>query len=157
MGSIENWELASYVVTVVGLPVAVVIFLLQERKQRVNEEIEIQQMLADSYNDFLKLVLRHPDLELLGPCQTQHLSKEQGERMRAILSILVSLFERVFILVWSPRMSDRDRRYFNSWEDLMREWCRRDDFRALLPELLLGEDEEFARHISRLAAEAGRQ
>ena len=154
MGSIENWELASHVVTVIGLPVAVIIFLLQERKQRVNEKIGIQQMLADSYNDFLKLVLRNPDLELLSSDQTPHLSKEQDERMRAICSILVSLFERVFILVWSPRMSEHDRRYFNSWEDLMREWCRRPDFRLLLPELLIGEDEEFARHISRLAAEA---
>jgi hypothetical protein len=38
----------------------------------------------------------------------------------------------------------------------MREWCRREDFRALLPRLLQGEDPEFAQFIRDLAArEAG--
>lgn len=154
MGSIENWEFASYVVTVVGLPVAIVIFLIQQRKQRVNEESEIQQTLADSYTDFLKLVLANPDLELLSSMRKPDLSQEQAERLHAICSILVSLFERAFVLTWSPRMSERDRRYFGSWEDLMREWCEREDFRALLPQLLIGEDKEFARYITKLAARA---
>jgi hypothetical protein len=33
----------------------------------------------------------------------------------------------------------------------MLEWCRRPDFRAALPALLEGEDEDFAQHIRRLA------
>ena len=33
----------------------------------------------------------------------------------------------------------------------MREWCQREDFRALLPTLLHGEDAEFAEYICRLA------
>jgi hypothetical protein len=37
----------------------------------------------------------------------------------------------------------------------MREWCRRDDFLALLPQLLQGEDPDFAAYIRRLAAEEG--
>jgi hypothetical protein len=34
----------------------------------------------------------------------------------------------------------------------MREWCRNSDFRAALPELLEGEDEDFQNHIRRIAA-----
>jgi len=34
----------------------------------------------------------------------------------------------------------------------MREWCRRKDFRATLPELLQGEDEDFTAHIRKIAA-----
>lgn len=157
MGAIENWELASYAVTVIGLPVAILIFALEQRKQRVNEETEIQQMLANSYTDFLKLVLANPDLRLLGSRRAPDLSPEQAERIRAIYSILVSLFERAFVLTWAPRMSERDRHYFGSWEDLMREWCAREDFRALLPQLLIGEDAEFARHITRLAQAVGKE
>ena len=33
----------------------------------------------------------------------------------------------------------------------MREWCRRDDFVVALPHLLEGEDEDFGRHIMRIA------
>ncbi len=40
-----------------------------------------------------------------------------------------------------------------SWEDFMREWCMREDFRHALPKLLPGEDPEFVRYISGLAAE----
>jgi hypothetical protein len=33
----------------------------------------------------------------------------------------------------------------------MREWCRREEFRVSLPLLLEGEDNDFARHIGRIA------
>jgi hypothetical protein len=35
----------------------------------------------------------------------------------------------------------------------MREWCRRDDFRGALPELLKGEDPAFADYIRKVAQE----
>ena len=42
-------------------------------------------------------------------------------------------------------------RLWLSWEDYMREWCRRKDFREVLPELLTGEDQDFAAHIGEIA------
>jgi hypothetical protein len=35
----------------------------------------------------------------------------------------------------------------------MREWCRRDDFRNALPQLLRGEDPEFQQYLRRVADE----
>ena len=35
----------------------------------------------------------------------------------------------------------------------MREWCRRPDFRAMLPQLLEGEDPDFVACIGRIARE----
>jgi hypothetical protein len=67
--------------------------------------------------------------------------------------VLVSLFERAFLLVYEPKMDRQTRRLWQSWEDFMREWCKRPEFRELLPELLQGEDEEFAARI-RCIAEA---
>jgi hypothetical protein len=34
-----------------------------------------------------------------------------------------------------------------------REWCRRPDFCAMLPQLLQGEDDDFVNYIKRIAAE----
>jgi hypothetical protein len=82
------------------------------------------------------MALRHPDLRLFTPEQTPELSDEQRERMLIILSMLVSLFERAYLLLYEPKMSSKHRRRWRSWEDYMREWCRRGDFRALLPSLL---------------------
>ena len=35
--SLETWELMSYVVTVIGLPLAIGVFLFEQRKERENE------------------------------------------------------------------------------------------------------------------------
>ena len=60
----DAFELASFVVTVIGLPFAIGVFLLQQRQERENEEEEAYQMLSDAYNDFLKIVLANADLQL---------------------------------------------------------------------------------------------
>jgi hypothetical protein len=97
------------------------------------------------------MALGHPDLRLFTPEQTPELSDEQRERMLIIFNMLISLFERAYLLLWAPKMSSQQMRRWLSWEDYMREWCRRGDFRALLPALLKGEDPEFGGYIRALA------
>jgi hypothetical protein len=147
------WETASYVVTVIGLPLAIVVFLLEQRRERQNEADEIYLLLANSYNDFLKVVLDNPDLRLLTDEASDERTPEQQERMMAIFEMLVSVFERAYLFAWSPDRSGIRQRRWNAWEDFMREWVRREDFRRHLPELLRGEDPEFADYLRRLAAE----
>jgi len=62
----------------------------------------------------------------------------------------VALFERAFLLVYEDRMDKQTRRMWQSWEDYMREWVRRADFRDSLAIHLDGEDEEFIHYIRRL-------
>lgn len=150
----ETWELMSYVVTVVGLPMAILIFVFEQRKERANEEDEIQQMLSDSYADFLKLVIENPDLRLMSERQSPSFTEDQRERILGLYAILISIFERAYIMCYVPESKGRRARHWRSWEDIMGEWCERDDFRANLPVLLIGEDEEFARHIVAIAARA---
>lgn len=153
MNSIEHWELASYIVTVIGLPLAIAVFLFEQRKERENEDEEAYQLLSDAYTDFLKLVLAHPDLRLRTQHSTTTLTDEQRERMMIIFDMLIALFERAYLLAYEADMNDRKRRRWHSWEDYMREWCRREDFRSALPELLQGEDGDFAHYIQTLAQE----
>ena len=60
----DQWELASFVVTTLGLPFAILFFAWEQRKERDNEEEEPYQLLSNAYNDFLRVVLAHPDLHL---------------------------------------------------------------------------------------------
>jgi hypothetical protein len=102
---------------------------------------------------FLKLVLDNSDLQLLHrQSAPRTLTEEQLERRFALFGILVSIFERAYILVYETRMPKQTRRLWSSWEDYMREWCRNEDFRTALPELLEGEDPDFQEHIRRIAA-----
>lgn len=151
--TIQQWEMLSYVVTVFGLPLAIFSFLHEQRKERENEDEEVYQQLSDTYTDFLKLVIANPDLKLRSQLSTPNLNEEQTERMQVMFEILISLFERAYLLVYEEKMSQKQLRRWRSWEDYMREWCRREDFRSQLPRLLQGEDHDFAEYILRLADE----
>lgn len=156
MTLLEALEVASYAVTVIGLPFAIWVFLLQQRAERENEEEEAYLLLADAYNDFLKTVLAHSDLQLRTNTALPDPTPEQRERMMVIFDMLVSLFERAYLVAWKTQMSPTEQRRWNSWDDYMREWCRREDFANALPFLLSGEDPSFQAYITRVAAEEGR-
>jgi hypothetical protein len=84
--------------------------------------------------------------------ETPSLSEQQRERMFIIFSMLISLFERAYLLLYQRGMTQKQLRRWRSWEDYMGEWCNRADFHAALPALLRGEDPEFADYIQKLAA-----
>jgi hypothetical protein len=93
-------------------------------------------------------MLENADLGLM----TQHrvvktLSPEQTERKAILFDILISLFERAYILVFERRPNAQQKRLWASWEDYIRFWCAREDFREALPTLLMGEDPDFAEYM----------
>ena len=149
--TIETWELMGYVVTVIGLPLAIVVFLFEQRKERENEEEEVYQLLSDSYQDFLKIALENPDLRLFSDKAAPALTDEQKERQLIIYAMLVALFERAFLLLYDEAMSSKQARRWNSWEDYILEWCRKPHFLSCLPQLLRGEDPSFVRYLEQLA------
>jgi hypothetical protein len=151
MSILETWEMLSYVVTVVGLPLAIFVFVFEQRKERNNEEEEVYQLLSDNYQEFLKIALENPDLRLFATEETVALTAEQRERMFIIFSMLISLFERAYLLMYEDRMNEKQLRRWRSWEDYMGEWCQRSDFRTSLSNLLRGEDPEFSIYIQKLA------
>ena len=73
--------------------------------------------------------------------------------MIVIFDILISLFERAYILLYEPGLAGKPLRRWRTWEDWIREWAHRHDFRDALPGLLHGEDPEFAAYIQRIASE----
>jgi hypothetical protein len=153
MSGLEWLEAASYLVTIVGLPLAIGVFILDRRRDRQTDEEEIFLRLSDEYADFMRLVIANADLHLLSPAVKGALSEDQQERKHALFAILVSLFERAYVLVYEEHMSRQQQRLWQSWADYMQEWCTREDFRAALPALLHGEDPDFVATIQRIAAE----
>jgi hypothetical protein len=154
--SLETWELLSYIVTVIALPMAIVVFLFEQRKERENEEEEVYQLLSDNYQDFLKVALSNPDLGIFAAdgMPSPALNDEQKERRFIIFTMLISLFERAYLLLYEDEMAAKQARRWHSWEDYMLEWSRRPDFRSSLPRLLQGEDPSFVRYVERLVESA---
>lgn len=145
----------SYVVTVLGFPIAIFVILREERLRRINEEHELHRNLSEEYDNFLRLAMDNADLLLMSRSTPRTpLSDEQRERRDIIFEMLVSLFEKAFIILYSDRLQGDARRRWLSWEDDMIDWLRRPDFRAALPVLLEGEDDAFSRYIMGLTEKA---
>ncbi len=154
MNWIEWFEALSYVVTVFGFPLAIGVYIRERRRERENEESELNQRLSDEYQSFLRLVLDNADLKLFQEYSEADVwTDEQKERKGVLFAILISVFERAYITLYETRMGRQQQRRWLSWEDDMRGWCRRPDFRGSLPRLLEGEDDEFSQRILRLADE----
>ncbi len=154
MSLLTQLEALSYLVTIIGLPFALWVFIVERRKERLNDDEEVYLQLADDYENFLKLVLEHPDLRLMTQSQpSTPFTADHIERREVLFEILISIFERSYILVYETTMSRQTTRLWQTWEDYMRAWCRRRDFRDLLPKLLEGEDPDFQAHIRRIALE----
>jgi hypothetical protein len=147
------WEVMSQIVTVFGLPLAIYVFFYERGRALENDEEEVYQLLSDNYQDFLKVALENTDLRLFSQEITPDLTDEQRERMLIIFNMLISLFERAYLLLYEPQMTPSQTRRWSSWEDYMREWCRRADFRANMPALLQGEDRDFAAYLLRIMQE----
>jgi hypothetical protein len=145
-------EFSFYLVETFALPFAILVYVFERRKERIADQEELYQRLSDEYTNFLKLVLDNADLQLLSKhAPVRELTEEQKERRLALFGILVSIFERAYILVYEEHMDKQTKRLWSSWEDYMREWCLRPDFLKALPDLLEGEDPDFQRHIERIA------
>lgn len=144
-------EALSYVVTILGFPTAIFVFVYEHRRRLSNEENELHRHLSEEYDNFLRLVLDNADLLLLRSKKPPALSEEQSERREVIFRMLVSLFEKAYIILYDENMGRDAKRRWLSWEDDMREWCGREDFRKVLPKLLEGEDDAFGQHILAIA------
>ena len=151
---LQTWELLSYVVTVFGLPYAIFMYLNDQRREQQNEDEEMYQRLADEYADFSKLLIENADLRLMtGGVPDSSFTPEQRERRTVIFDMLVSLFERAYIIVYEEKMNAQSQRLWATWDDYIRFWCARPDFRAELPALLSGEDPDFGNYIRRVVKE----
>ena len=142
----------SYIVTILGFPIAIYAFIYEQRRSTANDEKELHRHLTEEYDGFLRLVMDNSDLLLLSQTTpAESLTHEQLERRGIIYQMLVSLFEKAYIILYEEAMGNNARRRWQSWEDDMREWCRKEEFRQVLPDLLEGEDDEFSKYILEIA------
>ncbi|HRQ61574.1 MAG TPA: hypothetical protein PLO23_08720 [Alphaproteobacteria bacterium] len=136
---LEWMELLSYVATVVGIPLALSTFIIQERKERQSEQQEIYDQMMEHYARIQDKLFQHPELD---EHDKPMKDAEDQRRQRIIYDMLASLFERAFIMLYGENDPDY-KRMWNSWFDYITYWCKKQNFRDALPELMEGEDPDF--------------
>lgn len=136
---LEFWEMLSYVVTVLGLPAAIFLYFKDNTKERLAEQQEIDGQLKEEYNDILDNLIEHPALDR----HDKPLSGDQALQQARIYQKLIGCFETSFIRLYDRPERDLQRMWY-SWQDIIDEWLRQPNFAQALPQLLVGEDENFA-------------
>lgn len=143
------WEFMSYLVTVLGLPIAVLTIWRELRAERVNEAKELEQredeiyvQLSQQYSAILEAALAHPELDVLEP-SGETLSPEQLRRQAIYYEMLMALFERAFILLYEDSPTGQGGRRWGSWADFFSYWLKRPDFARYVEANLQGEDQAF--------------
>lgn len=144
---LEFFEFMSYVATIVGIPLAIWVFIHEEKKERQAEQEEIYDKLMDHYDHILGRLFEHPDIDQHNkPLADPELMRQQ----RLLYEMLINLFERAFILLYDEK-EEAYRRMWNSWEDYIALWVNRPNFNEMLPDLVKGEDPYFVNYIARLS------
>ena len=46
---LETWELLSYIVTVIGLPLAILVYLFEQHKERLNDENDVYHAIIRTF------------------------------------------------------------------------------------------------------------
>lgn len=138
-------ELLSYVATVVGIPLALGVFIFEEKKERQAEQEEIYEKLMQHYARIQEKLFEYPELD---QHDTLLADAEDARRQYILYEMLISLFERAFIVLYGEA-DPAYRRMWNSWEDYIAQWLQRPNFRAALPRLMQGEDRDFVAYFAR--------
>lgn len=146
MTFLEIMELLSYLATVIGIPLAIATFIHQEKKERQAEQEEIYDKLMDHYAEIQEKLFEYPELD---QHETPLADAEDCRRQAILYEMLVSLFERAFILLYGET-DPAYQRMWNSWLDYIDIWSRRPNFRAALPALMRGEDPAFTAFMNKV-------
>ena len=145
--TLEFFEFMSYVATVIGIPLVLLTFIYQEKKERQNEQEEIYDKLMDHYTGIQNKLFEYPELDIHAhPSQ----DPETARRQYILYEMLISLFERSFILLAAEK-DPAYQRMWNSWVDYILQWLEKPNFVAALPQLMKGEDPDFVAYISKLS------
>lgn len=139
--------------TVLGIPIAIILFVNEKRRERREREYGTYHALDEKWTDFLKLCMQYPEFDLydLPLGRKIRLSPEQRIRQFAMFEILLSLLERAF-LMYRDQSNRIKKAQWAGWNEYMHDYAERETFRRLWQLRGKEYDEEFMKHMNAIVA-----
>ena len=122
----------SYVVTLLGVPLAIFVYLREQRHLRDEREYGTYDALDQKYIEVQQLCLDHAELDVFDTAYENppELSETQKKQEEAIFLIRISLFERAFLMYQrAPSKIIKDQ--WKGWDMEIKEWLERDNFKTV--------------------------
>ena len=125
-------EMATYMVTILGVPAAIIVYFREKEKERNDREYGTYDALDDKYIEFLKLCLENKDLEIQAGKRLNivELTQEQKIRSLIIYEILICLLERAFLMYKRHSSSIREGQW-TGWDAYVTDWMKNENFREI--------------------------
>jgi len=155
--SANEWlSILSNAATIVAVPIAVLVYVNEKRKERREREYGTYNALDDKYIEYLQLCITHPRLNLYStglPVPAELTPEELIER-DAMFEILISILERAY-LMYRDQTNDVKKAQWDGWNTYMKDWTDRADFRDLWNRLGYQFDADFSNHMRSLIDSPG--
>jgi hypothetical protein len=125
-------ESLSYLATIIGIPVAILVFLYGKQKDKISHEIDSYLRANDKYIQYLILCLEYPDLGFYDNSLKEPEVANSGLDIRqlTLFTILVSTLETGFFLFRYLKSSSILYNFqWYGWHEYLKYWATRSDFR----------------------------
>lgn len=151
---LNTLDILTSLVTIIGLPLALYSFRRQKQKDKEFEEEKTFHQLDESYVSFLQLAIQHPDLDIFDPPIGKNYSPtdEQLRREHAIFGILISLFERSFLMFKDQSEKYKDSQW-SGWVEFIKSYSYRENFKSVWNKIGHQFDSEFCKFMDHLINE----
>ncbi|HEX8169039.1 MAG TPA: hypothetical protein VF824_00700 [Thermoanaerobaculia bacterium] len=123
-------EALSYLTVVIGAPVALYQYRVKTRKEQSDREYGTYNALDEKYLEFLELCRQSPRLDVfdIPDDAPAALTPEEQKQELIAFTMLISIFERAFLMYHDQEDSIRKRQW-TGWLDYIRDYCERANFR----------------------------
>jgi len=146
-------QIITHLVTIVGLPLAIWLYLQEQRRARHERAYGAWHTLDNQYLHFLELCLARPELDVLdSPLpDSGEATPARIRQERVLFGMLLGLFQRAYVM-YNDQTTDVEERQWSEWVARMREFGARENFRLVWLELGPRFDAEFVSFMDELMA-----
>ncbi len=125
----EVLEIIANLATILGVPIAIIIFLREKRRDREENAIRAFETVDDKYSDFLELCSKYPHLHCyLYSDDTIELSEEERIQRINLYEILICVFERGFVF-YNNQPAKIKTIQWKGWNDYTGKWLEKESFK----------------------------
>ena len=139
------------IIVILGVPVAVYTYFDSKMKESHDRRLMINEKLDDKYWTYQQLCIAHPQLDVsdvtdddtnLKTKPAEKLSDEEKVQERAILYLVIALFERSYLLFHDQSTTFKQEQW-GSWLQAMTKSYKKENFRQAWASGKNGYDKDF--------------
>jgi hypothetical protein len=126
----EILETLSFVAVIVGFPIALYQYRRKTLREQADREYGTYNALDEKYLEFLEMCRANPRLDIFDIPDVTSADLSDTERKQELIAftMLVSIFERAFLMYYDHEDSVRQRQW-SGWHAYIRDYCKRTNFR----------------------------